>query len=173
VFDEYKPVAAEKHADDLRHYDDVAQNQSILLVRTGHENRLSAPINFAPLKDGALPLARSEDMGSIDVIRVPLPVGVRFVANLLPREEAAFPESVIGKHNISKQPDHPFMKWERKAQDYGKEQLAYAQTQGKIGPFTAIADVKMAVLIHKVHIHPPEFYDPVPSSLAGSEIVIP
>ncbi|KAG4432839.1 hypothetical protein IFR05_011678 [Cadophora sp. M221] len=37
VFDEYKSVAAEKHADGFRHYDDVAQNQSIILARTSHE----------------------------------------------------------------------------------------------------------------------------------------
>ncbi len=73
----------------------VAQNQSIILARTGHENGLSAPISFESLKDKALPLARSEDMGTIDVIRIHLQVGVHFMANLLLREEVAFPESVM------------------------------------------------------------------------------
>ncbi len=120
VFDEYNFVAARKHADGFRHYDDVAQNQSILLVRTGHEDKLSAPISFDSLKHKALPLTRSEDMGIIDIIRVPLQVGVRFVANLLLREEAAFPESVLGGPHISKELDHPFMKWEREALDWEK-----------------------------------------------------
>jgi len=117
VFDEYKYVATEKNADGFRHYDDVAQNQSIILARKGHENGLSAPISFESLKDKALPLARSEDMGTIDVIRIPLQVGVHFVANLLLREEAAFPESVVVGPPISREADHPFMKWEKEAQD--------------------------------------------------------
>ncbi|TVY38476.1 hypothetical protein LOCC1_G006448 [Lachnellula occidentalis] len=126
VFDEYKSVAAEKHADGFRHYDDVAQNQSIIMARTGHESGLSAPISFESLRDKALPLARSEDMGTIDVIRIPLQVGVQFVANLLLREEAAFPESVMAAPHISREADYPFMKWEREAQEYGEERLARA-----------------------------------------------
>jgi hypothetical protein len=165
VFDEYKSVAAEKHADGFRHYDDVAQNQSIILARTGHENGLSAPISFESLKDKALPLARSEDMGTIDVIRIPLQVGVHFVANLLLREEAAFPESVVAAPHISREADHPFMKWEREAQDYGEERLAHAQAQGKIEPFTTVAAVKKAVLRHRVDIYPLENYAPYPFKL--------
>lgn len=165
VFDEYKSVAAEKHADGFRHYDDVAQNQSIILARTGHENGLSAPISFESLKDKALPLARSEDMGTIDVIRIPLQVGVHFVANLLLREEAAFPESAMAAPHISREADHPFMKWEREAQDYGEEQLARAQARGKIEPFTTVAAVKKAVLLHRLGIYPPETYDPYPFKL--------
>ena len=68
VFDEYNFVAARKNADSFRHYDNVAQNQSILLVQTGHEDKLSAPISFDSLKHEALPLARSEDMEIIDII---------------------------------------------------------------------------------------------------------
>jgi hypothetical protein len=165
VFDEYKSVAAEKHADGFRHYDDVAQNQSIILARTGHENGLSTPISFESLKDKALPLARSEDMGTIDVIRIPLQVGVHFVANLLLREEAAFPESVVAAPHISREADHPFMKWEREAQDYGEERLAHAQAQGKIEPFTTVAAVKKAVLHHRVDIYPLENYAPYPFKL--------
>jgi hypothetical protein len=165
VFDEYKPVAAEKHADSFRHYDDVAQNQSILLARTGHENRLSAPISFESLKDKALPLARSENMGTIDIIRVPLQVGVYFVANLVLREEAAFPESAMAGPYISREPDHPFMKWERAAQNYGEERLARALAQEKIEPFTTVAAVKKFVLRHRVDIYPSEWFDPYPFKL--------
>ena len=165
VFDEYKSVAAEKHADGFRHYGDVAQNQSIILARTGHENGLSAPISFESLKDKALPLARSEDMGTIDVIRIPLQVGVHFVANLLLREEAAFPESVVAAPHISREADHPFMKWEREAQDYGEERLVHAQAQGKIEPFTTVAAVEKAVLHHRVDIYSLENYAPYPFKL--------
>lgn len=81
----------------------------------GYENGLSTPISFESLKDKALPLVRSEDMGTIDVIRIPLQVGVHFVANLLLYEEAAFPESVVAVPYILREADYPFMKWEREA----------------------------------------------------------
>lgn len=165
VFDEYKHVAAEKHADGLRHYDDVTQNQSIILVRTGHENGLSAPISFESLKDKALPLARNENMGSIDAIRIPLQVGVHFVAKLLLREEAAFPESVVAGPHISREADHPFMKWEREAQDYGERRLVRAQAQGRIEPFTTVAAVRQAVMRDRFDKYPPEHYAPFPFKL--------
>ncbi|KAH8801512.1 hypothetical protein F5884DRAFT_862206 [Xylogone sp. PMI_703] len=162
VFDDFKSVSAEKHTDGLRHYDDVAQNQSIILVRTGHENGLSALISFESLMDKCLPLARSEDMGVHDVIRVPLQVGVHFVASLLLREEAAFPESVISSPPISMEPDHPFMKWDREAHDYGENRLAQAQAQGKIEPFATAATVlKNVVLLNRFDIYHPEHYTPV------------
>jgi hypothetical protein len=63
VFDEDTFAAAERHADGFRHFDDFAQKQSILLVRPGNEDGLSAPISFDLLKHGGLPLARKEDMG--------------------------------------------------------------------------------------------------------------
>jgi hypothetical protein len=165
LFDEFKPVVAENHADGFCHYDDFAQNQSILLARTGHENGLSAPISFEALKHKALPLARSEDMGTINIIRVPLPVGIHSVANLLLREEAAFPESVVAGPRLSREPDHPFMEWEREAQDYGEEQLASAWARDKVEPFTTVAAVKKAVLDHRVDIYPPETYAPAPLML--------
>jgi hypothetical protein len=90
--DEYTVVAAKKHPDGFRHYDDLAQNQTILLIQTGNEDRLSTPISFDSLKHEALPLARNDDMGATDIIRVPLQVDIRFVANLLCREDVAFPE---------------------------------------------------------------------------------
>lgn len=162
VFDEYKPVAAEYHADRFRHYNNVVEKQSIILARTGHEKGLCAPISFESLKDKALPLARSEDMGTTDVIRVPLKLGVHFVASLLLREDAAFPESVMAGPHISREPDHPFMKWEKEAHNCGEERLANAREKDKTKPFTTVTDVKNAVLSHKVHIYPPEMYAPYP-----------
>ncbi|KAK0103742.1 hypothetical protein ONS95_005748 [Cadophora gregata] len=87
VFDEYKWVVVEKRDDGFRHCEELVEKQSILLVRTGREEELSAPISFESLKPYVLPLSRNEDMGSLDVVRVPLLVGVRFVADLLLREE--------------------------------------------------------------------------------------
>jgi hypothetical protein len=142
VFDEDKFVGPSyiKQADGFRHYDTVAQHQSILLVRTGKEDRLSAPISFDSLKHKALPHARNEDMGTIDIIRIPLQVGVRFVANLLLRKEAVFSQSVLGGPHISKEPDHPLIKCKKEAFSWGERQLAHAQEQGKISSSSTAAD---------------------------------
>ena len=109
-----------KQADGFRHYDNVAQHQRILLVRTGKEDRLSAPISFDSLKGKALPLARNEDIGIVHILRIPLQVGTCFVAKLILREEAAFPGFVLGGPHISKKPDHPFIKCEREAFAWGE-----------------------------------------------------
>ncbi len=89
-------------------------------------------------------------MGTIDVIRIPLQLGVHFVANLLLREEVAFPESVVAGPYISREADHPFIKWEREAQDYGEERYAHAQAQDKIELFTIVAAVKRALLDYRL-----------------------
>jgi hypothetical protein len=165
VFDEYTLVEVERHADGFRHYDDIAQKQSILLVRTGNKDGLSEPISFDSLKYEALPLARNDDIGLTDIIRVPLLVGVRFVANLLCREEAAFPESVLGGSTIPKEPDHPAMKWESESLDWAEKELARAQERGVIPPFSTAATVRKAMLLHKLEEYPPEHYAPFPFRL--------
>jgi hypothetical protein len=104
-------------------------------------------------------------MENIDVIRVSLQLGVHFVANLLLCVESAFPDSVVAGRHISRESDHPFMKWEKEAQDYGEKRLAHAQTQNKIEPFTTIGAVKKAVLHHRVDIYPVENYAPYPFKL--------
>ena len=155
VFDEFKwpdpakpgALLVERHSDGFYHYDEVAQRQSVILARTGHENGLSAPISFESLKDKALPLARREKMGTIDVIRVPLQVGVRFVAKLLLREEAAFPESAMAGPHISKEPDHPFMVLERQAREEAERVLARELAVGQVEPFASAAAVKKALKI--------------------------
>ncbi|KUJ13070.1 uncharacterized protein LY89DRAFT_200413 [Mollisia scopiformis] len=68
--------------------------------------------SFETLKHEALPLARDEDLNSIDIIRVPLRTGVRFVANLLLHEDAAHPESTLS--NTAEAPDSPFAEWDAK-----------------------------------------------------------
>lgn len=71
MFDQYTSVdivSAMRDANGDRHYNEVAQKQTILLVRTGHEDKLSAPINFYSLKRHELPLERNEDLGGINII---------------------------------------------------------------------------------------------------------
>lgn len=167
IFDEHKPVVAEKHTDGHRHYDDVAKHQSVLLVRTGHEDRLSAPISFDSLRNEALPLARNENTETLDIIRVPLLVGVYFVANLLLREEAAFPDLVLADSQISEPPDHTCMKWERDAREWGEERLVEAQKRGEISRSSTTTEVQKAVLYgHKgLDERSAEFYEPYPFRL--------
>jgi len=160
IFDEYKSSTPGKRADGHYHYDDFAQDQSVLLVRTGNEKRLSAPINFESLKDDALPPARRERMGAVDVIRVPLQTGVRFVASLQLREEATFPESALVGPHISMEPNHPFLKWEKQAREYADEKVADALARGRIEPSATLAAVKKCVLRwrdYSRHFEPVEF----------------
>jgi hypothetical protein len=84
------------------------------------------------------------------------------VANLLLREEAAFPESIVAGPHISREADHLFMTWEKEAQVYGEKQLVRAQAQDKVNPFTSVAAVNKYVLLHRVDIYPPERYAPYP-----------
>ncbi len=71
-----------------------SQRQSVLMVRTGDESHLSAPISFESIKADCLPLASTNFSGSdIDLVRVSLATTVQFIANLQRREEAAFPNS--------------------------------------------------------------------------------
>lgn len=163
VFDEYKWIreSFRKQADGFRHYDNVAQHQNILLVRTGNEKGLSKPINFSSLKDKVLPLARTEDMGSIDVIRVPLTIGVRFVAELLLREEAAFPKSDLRGSKISTKSDHPFVKAEKEAMAEGEQTLARAWEDGKIWKSSTASEMKEAMMLHP-KLDDPEYWNPPP-----------
>lgn len=72
----------------------VAQQQSVLIARTGAEEALSEPISLESLQSQSLPLDRSDFITQdVDVIRVPLAVAVQFIASLEAREELAFPKS--------------------------------------------------------------------------------
>jgi hypothetical protein len=162
VFDEYNFVVTEMHEDGFRHYDDVAQEQIILLVRTGHDDGLSALISFDSLKHEALPLARIDDVGAVDNIRVPLQFGVRFVANLLCREEAAIsrPDAreVLGESTAPYETDRP-------TRDWAEQQFTCARKRGVIEPFPTAADVRKAMMIHRLKDYPPEDSAPFPFKL--------
>lgn len=69
-----------------------SHRRSLLLVRTGDESHLSAPISFEKIRAESLPLDRSDVTANdgIDAIRVSLATAVKFIADLQKREEAAF-----------------------------------------------------------------------------------
>lgn len=154
---------AQRHPNGIKHYEDVAKKkQSVLLIRTGNESNLSAPISFDALKDQVLPLERSEDIQASDLIRVPLKIGVRFVANLLVHEEAALPALVLP--TITKDRDHPGTEQEIAALEYAERSFELAQERGRILPVSMAAAVQKAMIITprpaEEHEYPPDYYDP-------------
>ena len=62
------------------------------MVLTGEDASLSEPVTFESVKARALPLGRPDADGCVDAIRVPMAVAVQFMADLLRKEEASFPE---------------------------------------------------------------------------------
>lgn len=152
VFDEYKFVeeAMKKDAYGHRHDENIAQHQSILLVRTGKEDKLSAPISFEMLENEALPLNRNEDLEGIDIIRVPLRTGVRFVADLIMHEDAAHPESALA--NTREAPDSPFVQWERECKEKEKQRIETARKRGQISTGSTVTEVKKVLLNSKFGI---------------------
>ena len=72
--------------------DAYSQKQNVLLVRTGYEAGLSAPISFKDILAHSIPLARFDVMNSNNAIRVSLATAVEFIACLVDREEAALPD---------------------------------------------------------------------------------
>ena len=81
---------------ELFRLEDEAQQQTVLIVRSGSEAGLSAPISFDSLRAKSLPLDRSDVDGQpmIDIVRTSLATAVRFVLDLEQRENIAYPESV-------------------------------------------------------------------------------
>ncbi|KAI1816233.1 hypothetical protein GGS20DRAFT_539499 [Poronia punctata] len=63
----------------------------VLMVRTGDDAHLSRPISFASLMD---PLNSDQGGGSgqVDMVRVTVPVAIRFLHELQVQEEAAYPD---------------------------------------------------------------------------------
>lgn len=79
--------------DGFVYVDKYAQRQSVVMIRTGDESCLSAPISFESIRGQSLPLDRSDITAhdEIDAVRVSLTTAVRFVADLQRREDAAYP----------------------------------------------------------------------------------
>lgn len=77
--------------------DEELQRQDALIVLTGDDSRLSAPVTFDSIRAQSLPIERRDATiyGDGQVIRVPLSTAVRFIIELEKREEAAFPSPYI------------------------------------------------------------------------------
>lgn len=83
-----------KEADGLISVSKGAQFQTVLIARTGVEDGLSAPISFESLQSHSLPLRSYDLLGlDFDIVRVSIPVAVKFVASLEAQEELAFAKS--------------------------------------------------------------------------------
>lgn len=67
--------------------------QNVLLVLTGDDSNISAPINFESIRAQSLLLARNDIPANpeIDAVRVSFATAVRFIADLQRREEMASP----------------------------------------------------------------------------------
>ena len=95
LIDRYE-IDFQSDLDGLFSLEDAAQQQTVLIVRTGLEASLSAPISFDSLRAESLPLDRSDVDGQpmIDIVRTSLTTAVRFILDLEKREIIAYPESV-------------------------------------------------------------------------------
>ncbi|KAL9631021.1 MAG: hypothetical protein Q9164_006116 [Protoblastenia rupestris] len=94
LIDRYE-IDFQSDLDGLFSLEDAAQQQTVLIVRTGLEAGLSAKISFDSLRAKSLPLDRS-DMGGqpvLDIVRTSLTTAVRFILDLEKREIIAHPES--------------------------------------------------------------------------------
>ncbi len=96
--------------------------QTVLLVHTGEDSGLSAPISFRSLDSDALPLKRDDvtTNDGIKIVRVSLGAGVCFVADLERREEDA--------HAYARD------RWEaemaQKAEEWAEKKLQRAEKDG-------------------------------------------
>ncbi|KAL8721508.1 MAG: hypothetical protein Q9181_007691, partial [Wetmoreana brouardii] len=78
----------------------VAQNQTVLIARTGTEADLSAPISFDSIKAQSLPIGVSNAIvPDVDVIRVSLATAMRFITDLERREKLANAHTMTTNHH--------------------------------------------------------------------------
>lgn len=87
--------------------DKEAERLNVVIVRTGDEDGLSAPIDFSNIRSESLPLARSDistDAGEA-TIRVSLKTAIKFILDLERREQAVFPSLYPGRSNVEDQSD--------------------------------------------------------------------
>lgn len=92
--------------------DEQIQRQIVLMVLTGDENGLSAPIKFDVIRSQSLPLARADVTEKTEIIRVSLRTAVQFVADLERREEEAIPQLVRSGTDQSVEFDNFSPLWE-------------------------------------------------------------
>ena len=71
---------------------EYTRRQTMLIVRTGAQDGLSAPISFDSLMSKPLPVdAPALEDRDVDMVRVPLPDGIQFVTDLYKREHYPVP----------------------------------------------------------------------------------
>lgn len=107
--------------------DEFGKGQTLLLIRTGHEKDLSAPITFDDISADSLPLDR-DDCSGIDVIRVPLSTAVNFIAALQKREDLAFPKNRMVDGDIC--PDYQYGNARLSIEDWVESVMRESREQG-------------------------------------------
>ena len=91
--DRYVDLSSERDFARVINLDENSKNQTVLLVRTGDDSHLSAPINFEALRANGFCLHLARTVVPADVVRVSLANAINFVADLQQREGATFPQS--------------------------------------------------------------------------------
>ncbi|KAL9576293.1 MAG: hypothetical protein Q9212_007224 [Teloschistes hypoglaucus] len=92
--------AREPEPDGMLSLGRVAQNQTVLIARTGIEADLSAPMSFDSIKAQSFPIKLCDAIGpEDDVIRVSLATAVRFIVDLETREKLAKSHTTITSHH--------------------------------------------------------------------------
>lgn len=121
---------------------------SVLLIRTGDEDHLSAPIDFSALTDYGLnlPLGRSEgELPNLnkrqEVVRVRIPTAVRFIMNLEKRERIASARLTAIKKILD-------VETFRQADTWASAILADAE----VGGIDRVADSWKAVRLAQAHL---------------------
>jgi hypothetical protein len=138
MMDQYLEPDFEPDLGELIDIHEEAQKLTVLLVRTGDDSNLCAPINFEELRtDGfCLPLGRSDvPATSDDVVRVSRATAVKFMSDLYQREVDAHP------------PIETLRDWEQKAQRYADQKMEKADADGIDNvrqTWTAVRRVKAA-----------------------------
>jgi len=91
-----------------------AARQPVLLVRTGDDGHLSAPISFQPLFDShrALPMTQHNAYDPWeDIVRVRLDHALDFIEGLIRREEAALPHVRQASEALEREVDELCGQW--------------------------------------------------------------
>ncbi|KAE8449365.1 hypothetical protein EG329_008266 [Mollisiaceae sp. DMI_Dod_QoI] len=94
--DQYIEPNFEPDLDELIDVHEQAQELNVLLVQTGDDSNLSAPIIFEKLRNDGLriPLARSDISATRhDIVRVSIATAVKFISDLHQREVDAHPQT--------------------------------------------------------------------------------
>ncbi|KAL8654805.1 MAG: hypothetical protein Q9226_003288 [Calogaya cf. arnoldii] len=122
IYDEFIEPYVEREPRVRIFLEDVVRRQNVLLVLTGDNHGLSAPISFDSIRSKSLPTAQEasdEVEETYDMIRVPLDIAIQFILDLQQREYLA--RSCPGREAIIAKPandsassdasDHDAAKW--------------------------------------------------------------